>query len=117
MKGISKGYDNKQLAYDYTELLESPIWLSSSTKEIINVTIPRKSMKAIILPSKPTGSDGTENYEYPNIEKVNVSFEGRLDVCIQRWTKKGKPIRGSKIIFRRRCKMYGILQKQIHSDC
>ena len=38
----------RSLGYDYTTLLKTP-WSKDSTREVIDINIPRKSMKAIVL--------------------------------------------------------------------
>ena len=43
-------YDfGRELWYDYTTLLKTLEWNKSSTMEVIDTNIPRKSMKAIVL--------------------------------------------------------------------
>ena len=39
----------RSLGYDYTTLLKTLSWAKGSTREVIDVNIPRKSMKAIVL--------------------------------------------------------------------
>ena len=39
----------RELWYDYTTLLKTLEWSKTSTREVIDINIPRKSMKGIIL--------------------------------------------------------------------
>ena len=51
----------RSLGYDYTTLLKTLSWKKDSTREVIDVNIPRKSMKAIVLLF--TKSDGPVVHE------------------------------------------------------
>ena len=49
-KEVSDQYLGKRsLSYDYTTMLKTLSWSRSSTREVIDVNIPRKSMKATVL--------------------------------------------------------------------
>ena len=47
----------RSLGYDYTTLLKTLPWGKDNTREVIDVNIPRKSMKAVVLlfPKKDAG--------------------------------------------------------------
>jgi hypothetical protein len=66
----------QELSFEHITLMKKSEWAKDTT--IINETInlPRKSMKAIVmLFTKKTKKD-SEEYVYPNIERVKVSIEG-----------------------------------------
>ena len=53
----------RELWYDYTPLLKTLEWSKSSTREVIDINIPRKSMKAIVMlctRKNPTDSESTQ---------------------------------------------------------
>ena len=66
----------RHLWYDYTYLLKTLEWRKDSTREVIDINIPRQSMKSIILlctRKTPTDSEELFNAE---VEKVKVTIEG-----------------------------------------
>ena len=67
----------RQLWYDYITLLRSVEWKKDSTKESIDVNIPCKSMKAIVLLFTKKDSTDSEEFINPKIEKVRVLIEGK----------------------------------------
>ena len=66
----------RSLGYDYTTLLKMLPWSKSSTREVIDVNIPRKSMKAIVLLFTKKDSGDSEEFTYPGLTRVNVTVEG-----------------------------------------
>ena len=66
----------RSLAYDYTTLLKTLPWNKSSTRKFIDVNIPRKSMKAIVLLFTKKGSGDSEEFVFPELTRVNVTVEG-----------------------------------------
>ena len=72
----------RSLGYDYTTLLKTLPWSKSSTREVIDVNIPRKSMKAIVLLFTNKDSGDSEEFTYPGLTRVNVTVEGNPnDIC------------------------------------
>ena len=66
----------RSLAYDYSTLLKTLSWSKSSTREVIDINIPRRSLKAVILLfTKPVAKD-SENCPFPNITRISVTVEG-----------------------------------------
>ena len=66
----------RQLWYDYTTLLKTLEWRKDSTREVIDINIPRKSMKSIVLLcTRKTPTDSEEFYN-AEVEKVKVTIEG-----------------------------------------
>ena len=66
----------RSLGYDYTTLLKTLSWKKDSTLEVIDVNIPRKSMKAIVLLFTEADADDSGHFPFPNLTKVNVTVEG-----------------------------------------
>ena len=49
-KSVRGGFNvGRSLGYNYTTLLKTLPWSKDSTREVIDINIPRKSMKAVIL--------------------------------------------------------------------
>ena len=65
----------RSLDYDYTTLLKTLPWNKSSTREVIDVNIPRKSMKAVVLLFTKNAGD-SEEFVFPELKRVNVTVEG-----------------------------------------
>ena len=67
----------RSLSYEHATLMKTSEWDKAVTLVNENINLPRKSMKAIVLLfTKKTGRVGSEEYVYPNIEKVKVTIEG-----------------------------------------
>ena len=61
----------RSLAYDYSTLLKTLSWSKSSAREVIDINIPRRSLKAVISLFTQPGSGDSEKYPFPNITKGN----------------------------------------------
>ena len=74
---VKEGFNiGRQLWYDYTTLLKTLEWRKDSTREVIDINIPRKSMKSIVLLfTKKTPTDSEEFFN-AEVEKVKVTIEG-----------------------------------------
>ena len=57
----------RSLGYDYTTLLKTLSWKKDSTREVIDVNIPRKSMKAIVLLFTKANADDSENFPFAKL--------------------------------------------------
>ena len=66
----------RSFGYDYITLLKTLVWNKDSTKEFIDVNIPRKSMTAVILLFTKKGSTDSEEFLLPNLTNVNIAIEG-----------------------------------------
>jgi hypothetical protein len=66
----------RKLSFEHVILMKKTEWSKDST--IINETInePRRSMKAIVILFTNKTKTDSEEYVYPNIEKVRVTVEG-----------------------------------------
>ena len=66
----------RELSFEHATLMKKTEWSKDST--IINETInvPRRSMKAIVMLFTNKTKTDSEEYIYPNIEKVRVTIEG-----------------------------------------
>ena len=74
---VKEGFNiGRQLWYNYTTLLKTLEWRKDSTREVIDINIPRKSMKSIVLLcTKKTPTDSEEFFN-AEVEKVKVTIEG-----------------------------------------
>ena len=70
------------MGYDYTTLLKTLSWMKNPTREVIDVNIPRKSMKAIVLLFTKADAGGSENFPFAGLTKVNVTVEGNPNELI-----------------------------------
>ena len=66
----------RSLRYDYTTMLKILPWSTSSTREVIDVNIPRRSMKAIVLFFTKKNSGDSEEFVFPELTKVSVTVGG-----------------------------------------
>ena len=66
----------RQLWYDYTTLLKTLEWKKDSTRQVIDVNIPRKSMRGVILLFTKKNPTDSEEFYNAEIEHVKVSIEG-----------------------------------------
>lgn len=57
----------RSLGYDYTTLLKTLPWGKDNTREVIDVKIPRKSMKAIVLLFTKKNAGDSEEFVFPNL--------------------------------------------------
>jgi malic enzyme len=66
----------RKLYFEHVILMKKTEWSKDST--IINETtkVPRRSMKAIVMLFTNKTKTNSEEYVYPNIEKVRVTVEG-----------------------------------------
>ena len=72
----------RSLGYDYTTLLKTLSWKKDSTREVIDVNIPRESMKAIVLLFTKADAGDSENFPFANLTRVNVTVKGNPnDLC------------------------------------
>lgn len=77
-KDVREQYQvGRSLSYDYTTLLETLSWSKSSTKEVISISIPRKSTKAVVLLFNKDDAGDSEDFPYPEITKVKVTVKGK----------------------------------------
>ena len=66
----------RSLGYDYTTPLKTLTWKKDSTREVIDVNIPRKFMKAIVLLFTQVDADDSENFPFANLMRGSVTVEG-----------------------------------------
>ena len=77
VKEIKDQYNvGRSSGYDYTTLLKTLSWKKDSTREVIDVNIPRKNMKAIVLLFTKSDAGDSENFPFAGLTKVNVTVEG-----------------------------------------
>ncbi|CAB4002867.1 Hypothetical predicted protein [Paramuricea clavata] len=66
----------RSLSYKHVTLMRTSNWDKDSTIINENINIPRKSMSAIVLLFTNRVRTDSEEYIYPNIDKVNMTIEG-----------------------------------------
>ena len=57
-------------------MLKTLPWGKDNTREVIDVNIPRKSMKAVVLLFTKKNAGDSEEFVFPNLTNVNVTVEG-----------------------------------------
>ena len=65
----------RSLGYDYSTLLKILPWSKDGTREVIDINIPRKSMKAVVLLFTKKDAGDSEEFVFPNLTRVNVTVE------------------------------------------
>ena len=73
---LSNYASGRSLSYDYVTLLKTEEWNKDDTLHNLSINIPRKSMKGIVLLFRNKTITNSEEYVYPNIEKVKITVEG-----------------------------------------
>ena len=66
----------RSLSYEHVTLMKTTVWAAASTLINENITIPRKSMKAIVMLFTNTTRKDSEEFVYPNISEVKLIIEG-----------------------------------------
>ena len=66
----------RSLGYDYTTLLKTLLWSKDNTREVIDMNIPCKSMKAVVLLFMKKNAGDSKEFVFPNLTRVNVTVEG-----------------------------------------
>ena len=66
----------RSLGYDHTTLLKILSWSKDSTMQSIDINIPRKSMKAVVLLFTKKDAEDSEEFVFPNLTRVDVTVEG-----------------------------------------
>ncbi|CAB3995044.1 Hypothetical predicted protein [Paramuricea clavata] len=74
---VSRMYSTgRSLSYKHVTLMRTSNWDKDLTIVNENINIPRKSMSAIVLLFTNRVRTDSEEYTYPNIDKVNLTIEG-----------------------------------------
>ena len=73
---LSNYSSGRSLSYNYVTLMKTEEWDKDATLHNININIPRKSMKAIVLLFRNKTLTDSEQFVYPNITDVKISVEG-----------------------------------------
>ena len=66
----------RSFPYNNSTLLKTLPWAKGNTREVIDVNIPRKSMKAVVLLFTGKGAGDSEHFPFPNLTQVDVTVEG-----------------------------------------
>ena len=66
----------RSLGNDHTRLLKILPWNKDSKMQSIDINIPRKSMKAVVLLFTKKDAGDSEEFVFPNLTPVDVTVEG-----------------------------------------
>ena len=66
----------RSFPYNYSTLLKTLLWAKENTREVMDINIPRKSMKAVVLLFTEKGAGDSEHFPFPNLTQVNLTVEG-----------------------------------------
>ena len=66
----------RSFPYNYSTLLKTLPWAEEITREVIDIKIPRKSMKAVVLLFTKKNAEDSEDFPFPNLTQVDVTVEG-----------------------------------------
>ena len=66
----------RSFPYNHVTLLKSPVWRKESEREVIDINVPRKSLKAVVLLFTEKGSKDSEYFPFPNLTSVKVDVQG-----------------------------------------
>ena len=66
----------RSFPYNHALLLKSLPWRKESEREVIDINVPRKSLKAIVLLFTEKGSKDSEHFPFPNLTQVKVDVQG-----------------------------------------
>jgi hypothetical protein len=66
----------RKLSFEHVILMKKMEWSKDSTVINETINVPRRSMKAIVMLFTNKTKTVSEEYVYPNIEKVRVTVEG-----------------------------------------
>ena len=69
----------RSLGYDHTTLLKVLPWSKDSTMQSIDINIPRRSRKAVVLLFTKKDAGDSEEFVFPNLKRVDVTVEGDLN--------------------------------------
>ena len=76
-KEVKDQYEaGRELWYDHTTLLKTLEWSKTSTREVIDINIPRKRMKRIVLLCTRKNPTDSEEFFNAEVEKVKCTIEG-----------------------------------------
>ena len=77
-KRVNEGYETgRSLSYEHTTLLKTTVWSKDATRFNETIDVPRVSMRAVVLLFRKRTITDSEEYVFPNIEKVKVTIEGK----------------------------------------
>ena len=72
----------RSFPYNFSTLLKTLPWAKGNTHEVIDINIPRKSMKAVVLLFTEKDAGDSEHFPFPNLTQVDVTVEGNPnDIC------------------------------------
>lgn len=88
------------IAYEDVMLYKRETWNASDTIRNLHINPTRQSLKAVVCLWKQDTAT-TENYEYPNIERVKITSDGIPGAIYNHGISKGKPFFEAKRLFGR----------------
>jgi hypothetical protein len=77
-KRVNEGYETgRSLSYEHATLLKTTVWTKGITRFNETINVPRVSMRAVVLLFRNKTVTDSEEYVFPNIEKVKVTIDGK----------------------------------------
>ncbi|CAB4004522.1 Hypothetical predicted protein [Paramuricea clavata] len=102
---VSRMYSTgRSLSYKHVTLMRTSNWDKDLTIVNENINIPRKSMSAIVLLFTNRVRIDSEEYIYPNIDKVNLTIEGVPNAVFSQGLHKNRFFEEAKRFFCPMCK-------------
>ena len=97
----------RSLGYDYSTLLKILPCSKNGTHEVIDINIPRKSMKAVVLLFTKKDAGDSEEFVFPNLTRVNVTVEGNpSDIYSEDLAKRDMYREAVRFFTNKECKKY-----------
>jgi hypothetical protein len=97
---VSRLYSTgRTLSYKHVTLMRTGNWDKDITIVNENINIPRKSMLAVVLLFTNKVRTNSEEYIYPNIDKINVTIEGVPNAIYSQGLPKDRFFEEAKIFF------------------
>ena len=72
----SKYSTGRYQSYEHVTLMRTEEWDKPSTIQNMNINLPRKSMRGIVLLFKSKTLSDSEEFVYTNIDRVKLTIEG-----------------------------------------
>ncbi|CAB4008212.1 Hypothetical predicted protein [Paramuricea clavata] len=89
----------RELSFEHTTLMKKTEWDKNSTIVNETINVPRRSMKAVVMLFTEKTSTDSEEYIFPNIEKVKVTIEGVPNVIYSQGMTKTRMYEEAKRLF------------------
>ncbi|CAB4026871.1 Hypothetical predicted protein [Paramuricea clavata] len=89
----------RELSYEHVTLMKKTEWDKNATIVNETINVPRRSIKAVVMLFTEKTSTDSEEYIFPNIEKVKVTIEGVPNVIYSQGMTKTRMYEEAKRLF------------------